>query len=300
MAQTRPVEFTIYDVTSAGSVVAGPQTNSAVGVSNGLFTVALDFGAVFNGAARWLEIGVRPGGSASDFTTLTPRQPISPTPYAMFATTAGTVPNGAITAAKLAAGAAAANLSAGGQSAVGGGGVVLSEQFNATELTSAGFQKIGRVNLIDEAWLQRAGGPTGLPAPLARRGHSAVWTGDEMLVWGGTDLTSELNTGGRYNRAANTWSAISTNNAPSPRTSHTAVWDGTRMIVWRGSVDEGFLNSGGIYNPLTDGWLPTQLGTNAPPARALHAAVWTGTEMVIHGGFNSSTFSTTYLDDTWH
>ena len=72
------------------------------------------------------------------------------------------------------------------------------------------------------------------------------------------------------------------------------------MIVWGGSAGENFLRDGGIYNPLTDGWLDTLTSTNAPPGRALHAAVWTGSEMVVHGGYNSTSFSTTYLDDTWH
>jgi N-acetylneuraminic acid mutarotase len=280
------LRFTIYDLPGAGSMIAGPVTNAAVAMSNGLFTVALDFGAVFNGAARWLEIGVRPRGSASDFTPLAPRQSISPTPYAMFATTAGTVPNGAITANKLAAGAAAANLSAGGQSAVGGGGVVLSEQFNAPELLSAGYQKIGRVNLIDEAWLQRANGPTGLPAPLARRGHSAVWTGSEVIIWGGTDADGTfLNTGARYNPAAGTWTRISTTNAPSARTSHRAVWTGTEMIVW-GGFTTGFFgnsvtNTGARYNPGTDSWTAIAAGGGS---RQNHTAYWTGTEMLVWGG----------------
>ena len=154
----------------------------------------------------------------------------------------------------------------------------------------------GRYNPTANTW-------AALPNPNApgpRTAHRAVWTGDEMLVWGGTDLTSELNTGGRYNRAANNWSAITTNNAPSPRTQHTAVWDGTRMIVWGGSDGAGFLPSGGIYNPLTDGWVPTQLGTNSPPARGLHAATWTGTEMVVHGGYSADSSFTTFFDDTWH
>jgi hypothetical protein len=65
-------------------------------VSNGLFTVTLDFGSgVFDGNARWLEIAVRTNG-ASDFVTLAPRQPLTPTPYAMLAGTAsgfsGTLP----------------------------------------------------------------------------------------------------------------------------------------------------------------------------------------------------------------
>ena len=121
-----------------------------------------------------------------------------------------------------------------------------------------------------------------------------------MLVWGGTDLVTEIGTGARYNRAANTWSAISTQNAPSPRTGHTSVWDGTRMIVWGGSAGGTQAGDGGIYNPQTDGWLITLTSTNTPPARALHAVAWTGTEMVVHGGFGSTPPTTTHFDDTWH
>jgi N-acetylneuraminic acid mutarotase len=285
------LRFTIYDLPGAGAAVAGPLTNAPVAVSNGLFTVALDFGAVFNGAPRWLEIGVRPGGGAGDFTTLSPRQAISPTPYAMFATTAGTVPNGAITANKLASGSAAANLQAGGQAAVGGGGVVLSEQFNATELLTAGYQKIGRVSLIDEEWLQRASGPAGLPPALARRGHSAVWTGTEMIIWGGVDKDGVLlNTGGRYHPAAGIWTPISTSNAPAPRLNHRAVWTGTEMIVHGGNAvafgmfgggGTAVTNTGGRYNPATDTWTPITPGGGN---RQNHSAFWTGSEMLVWGG----------------
>src|SRR5450759_3978471 len=50
------LQFTIYDALSGGAAQGGPLTNSATVVSNGLFSVALDFGAgVFPGANRWLE-----------------------------------------------------------------------------------------------------------------------------------------------------------------------------------------------------------------------------------------------------
>ncbi len=83
--------FAICDSATNGSTVAGPLTNSAVGVTNGLFMTTLDFGAgVFTGDARWLEIAVRTNGSAGNFTTLSPRQSLTPTPYALYATNAGT------------------------------------------------------------------------------------------------------------------------------------------------------------------------------------------------------------------
>ena len=57
-----------------------------------------------------------------------------------------------------------------------------------------------------------------------------------MIVWGGYGNGSSLNDGGRYNPAANSWTAVTTNGAPAARAMHTAVWTGSEMIVW-GGVD---------------------------------------------------------------
>src|ERR1022692_2941914 len=72
--------FNLFVANSGGSAVAGPLTNSATAVSNGLFAVTLDFGAgVFTGADRWLEIAVRTNGPGA-LTTLTPRQQLTAAP----------------------------------------------------------------------------------------------------------------------------------------------------------------------------------------------------------------------------
>src|SRR5882762_9394950 len=82
------LRFTIYDWATNGTALAGPITNSPTSVSNGLFTITLDFGpSAFDGTAHWLEIAVRPGGSTGAFTPLNPRQPLTPTPYALYALT---------------------------------------------------------------------------------------------------------------------------------------------------------------------------------------------------------------------
>ena len=82
--------FTLYDDATGTSTVAGPLTNSPVAVTNGLFTTTLDFGAdVFAGDARWLEIAVRSNGVPVDFMVLSPRQPLTPAPYALYAPNAG-------------------------------------------------------------------------------------------------------------------------------------------------------------------------------------------------------------------
>ena len=77
----------MFDAASSGAQFGATLTNSVVGVSNGLFTVSLDFGAgVFTGPDRWLEIGVCANG-AGVFALLSPRQKLTATPYAV---TAGT------------------------------------------------------------------------------------------------------------------------------------------------------------------------------------------------------------------
>src|SRR5262245_19802909 len=85
------IKFTLYDALTGGSTVGAPNPNTvSVTASKGLFTATLDFGAsAFNGNnARWLEIAVQGPGDVS-YTTLTPRQPVTPVPYAMYAVSAG-------------------------------------------------------------------------------------------------------------------------------------------------------------------------------------------------------------------
>lgn len=90
--------FSVFDTNNAGNQVGSPLTNTLVGVTNGLFAALLDFGpGVFTGPERWLEMGVRTNGLGG-FTTLNPRQLLTPTPYAIMANTAsnlsGTLPAG--------------------------------------------------------------------------------------------------------------------------------------------------------------------------------------------------------------
>jgi hypothetical protein len=135
------LRFAIYANASGGSPVAGPITNSLVGVTNGLFTVALDFGAgVFTGAERWLEIAVRATGAGA-FTNLSPRQPITPTPYALHAGSAASLPNGTVTSAMLADGAVTAGKLAPG--AVSQLGAPDGSPLNALQVNTNGLVGIG-------------------------------------------------------------------------------------------------------------------------------------------------------------
>jgi hypothetical protein len=123
--------------------------------------------------------------------------------------------------------------------------------------------------------------------PSGRESHTAVWTGSEMIIWGGFGNGVYLNNGGRYNPATDSWTGTSTTNAPAARYLHTAVWTGTEMIAWGGQGDPGFLDTGGRYNPITDSWTTTST-INAPDARNLHTAVWTGSKMIVWGGVGTA------------
>src|SRR5213596_1273324 len=79
------LQFSLFTMETGGSPSTAPVTNAEVTVSNGVFTTLLDFGRdVFSGTTCWLEISVRPAGPSGNFVTLSPRQLLSPTPYAIY------------------------------------------------------------------------------------------------------------------------------------------------------------------------------------------------------------------------
>ncbi|MCM5570437.1 Ig-like domain-containing protein [Burkholderiaceae bacterium FT117] len=120
---------------------------------------------------------------------------------------------------------------------------------------------------------------TGAPTP--RTGHTAVWTGSRMIVWGGGYAD-----GASYEPASDAWSPISGAAAPESRTDHVAVWTGSRMIVWGGVRPGAYLDSGALYDPTSDTWSPMS-ASGAPSPRSSATAVWTGAEMIVWGGYGS-------------
>src|SRR5437588_536757 len=137
-------------------------------------------------------------------------------------------------------------------------------------------------------------------APVARYYHTAVWTGNEMIVWGGYN-GSDLDSGGRYTPSTDAWTATSMINVPTARDSHTAVWTGSEMIVFGGFNGSTALNTGGRYNPATNSWISTALSALV---RGNHTAVWTGSEMIVWGGGGQTDYLNTGgrydpSTDTW-
>ena len=85
---TYALTFSLFTTNTTGAPIAEPVTNNAVVITNGLFTVLIDFGpGVFTGTTNWLQIGVATNGVES-FTALTPRQELTPAPNAIYAESA--------------------------------------------------------------------------------------------------------------------------------------------------------------------------------------------------------------------
>jgi hypothetical protein len=102
---TYDLQFTLWDAVSNGDEIGTMQTVSNVTVSDGVFTVTPDFGlGVFDGDARWLQVGARTG--TNTFVVLTPNQPVTATPYACYATTATTAISATTAASATTAGTA--------------------------------------------------------------------------------------------------------------------------------------------------------------------------------------------------
>ena len=153
--------------------------------------------------------------------------------------------------------------------------------------------------VLSGSW--RQSNPTRITEILGLAGHSALWTGAEMLIWGGLYETTgdgELtNRGWTYDPASGLWAItgpeptiddnfrlIPDDSAPAPRSGHDAIWTGSEMIVWGGVDAAGEpLADGGRYDPATDSWQPVAT-LNAPLTTPMTEAQWTGIEMLTWNG----------------
>lgn len=150
------------------------------------------------------------------------------------------------------------------------------------------------------------------PDPLPRYGHTALWSGYDMYIFGGTNGFNYFPSGSSYDgryKAANpinevqstpspsyrsiyndTWTSFPSSDQASPRTDHTAIWTGagaqtytSKMLVWGGYNGSDYLNTGSQFVPAGNYWTPMTL-TEAPEPRSGHIAIWTGSEMFVWGG----------------
>jgi hypothetical protein len=119
------------------------------------------------------------------------------------------------------------------------------------------------------------------PSPLAARAAAgSVWTGTELVIWGGWDGgTGVLGDGAAYDPAARTWRRL----APAPIESKAplAAWTGEEMIVWGTAIRfPSAPMDGAAYDPASDTWRRI---ADAPIRLTDSTPVWTGEEMIVFG-----------------
>ncbi|TSC33780.1 kelch repeat-containing protein [Corallococcus sp. Z5C101001] len=135
-------------------------------------------------------------------------------------------------------------------------------------------------------------------APTGRWSHTAVWTGERMIIWGGIGCGDAqqnppiyCDKGAAFDPVYGKWSPVSTKGAPSPRIGHSAVWTGSKMVIWGGTSPNcgsggGVCSDGAAYDPVTDTWAPLRT-EGAPSARSGHVGLWTGNALFIWGGMGA-------------
>jgi len=137
-------------------------------------------------------------------------------------------------------------------------------------------------------------------APSSRESAGAVWTGSEMIVWGGwVDGGALFGDGARYRLADDTWSPVSPAGAPAARARFVAQWMDGEMLVWGGcsaplcyqpdppgaGIFDKVFGDGARYDPATDSWTPVS-SAHSPRPRHAAVSVWTGSEVLLDGGMH--------------
>ncbi|MGO8764403.1 MAG: tail fiber domain-containing protein [Limisphaerales bacterium] len=200
------IAFTLFGTNAGGVAIAGPVTNSTVDVTNGLFTTTVDFGNVFTGGSNWLEIAVSTNG-ANAFSTLAPRQQLTPVPYAEFAFSVSglTIQQNSDGAPNVIGGASDNYVSSGTLGAtIGGGGCV-------NDLYSSVYS-----NSVTATFFGTVGGGEGNKASgsdaTVPGGYGNVASGSDATVGGGegnkaSDSSATVG-GGEYNTASGDYATV--------------------------------------------------------------------------------------------
>jgi len=148
----------------------------------------------------------------------------------------------------------------------------------------------GIFNPATNSW---TGATNSVGAPALRTKHTAIWTGTEMIIFGGvwkntSSFLIELNDGFKYNYLTNTWTAISMTEAPRARYNHAAIWTGTQMFISGGITDNSSLSDSYTYNPVTNVWVSQPSFTSLQlEGKDSHDSFLAGNIIMIYGGINN-------------
>lgn len=137
---------------------------------------------------------------------------------------------------------------------------------------------------------------TATPPPLsARNGSSYVWTGTQLIIWGGSSGSTYFNDGAVYTLATNTWSIMTLSNAPTPRMDAGGVWTGSKMMIY-GGYDNSWRSSAALYDPALNQWTTLPSGS---VTRRWPNMVVVGTDVYVSGGGNLSMYRYSLVSNTW-
>ncbi len=117
-------------------------------------------------------------------------------------------------------------------------------------------------------------------APTTRNFYLSCFTGTELVVWGGTDANdgTPQSTGARYNLASNTWTAMSTTNAPAFLNSASCIKDGNAVYVYGGLTNNVYSNKMNRYDLGTNTWTQNTPGGTSVQVRY-------GANLMSHNGY---------------
>lgn len=139
-----------------------------------------------------------------------------------------------------------------------------------------------RYDPVGNTWLTMS--TTGAPG-LRNLFASALVSPTQLVVWGGTDDITFLDTGAVYNPNANSWTAMTTSGAPAGKFIALSGATDSKFMVWGGFDGASWVNSGGLYDPNTNTWSSvTTTGAPTGAARFRTQLVWGGGRMHLWGG----------------
>jgi hypothetical protein len=130
-----------------------------------------------------------------------------------------------------------------------------------------------------------------------------VWTGTDLLIWGGVRQDRGLTVAGdgaAYDPVSRTWTPMPAS-LLSPRDGAFGVWTGTTALFWGGGTGSGsLLMNGASYDPASKTWAMLPAVPLSPDPQSRQTIVWTGTQMVViqpaaGAAFNPATNSWTTL-----
>jgi hypothetical protein len=243
------LQFTNYNAAAGGHALGGFNTN-ALPVTNGLFTVTLDFGAVFDGTPRWLEISERTNNVGA-FGTLAPRQLLAAAPYATYAASAGTVSGLTINMGAFAAGSGSISggidstafgdhtQATGGDSTAMGGDTVASgtgstAMGESTQATGADSTAMGdTTQATGDNSTAIGAGTTASGVASTALGGATIASGDWSTAMGGSTTAS-----GNYSTALGALSVAGGNASFAGGWRAKALHPGS--FVWADSTDADF------------------------------------------------------------